>query len=269
MRRACWTCRAARARSSSDVDASMSAASEPKPCSSAGSASRAPARQRDAHVVTGEGETPWIALDRLGAYLPAAAIAAEDQRFFEHAGVDATELTALFADLDGAPRARREHIDATAGAHAVHRRRTDCRPQAARASLRARDGAHARQGTHPRALSQHGALGPRDLRGARGGAQLLQQESCQADPDRSGLVGRDPAPSKSGLHGTVRHPLTGARACGLGGGSDADVSAWRAPALGVGSTYLRSAKVGRASQSKDDERRLGACQRAARDAPSR
>jgi hypothetical protein len=55
-------------------------------------------------IVTGDGETPWVTLDRMGAYLPAAAIAAEDQRFLEHAGVDATELAALFADIDGAPR---------------------------------------------------------------------------------------------------------------------------------------------------------------------
>jgi Transglycosylase len=55
-------------------------------------------------IVTGDGETPWVALDRLGTYLPAAAIAAEDQRFLEHSGVDATELAALFADVEGAPR---------------------------------------------------------------------------------------------------------------------------------------------------------------------
>lgn len=54
--------------------------------------------------VTGDGETPWIALDRMGAYLTAAAIAAEDQRFHEHTGIDATELAALLSDLDGAPR---------------------------------------------------------------------------------------------------------------------------------------------------------------------
>jgi hypothetical protein len=54
--------------------------------------------------VTGDGETPWVALDRMGTYLPAAAIAAEDQRYFEHEGVDATELAALFADVEGAPR---------------------------------------------------------------------------------------------------------------------------------------------------------------------
>ena len=54
--------------------------------------------------MTGDGETPWVALDRMGTYLPAAAIAAEDQRYFEHEGVDATELAALFADVEGAPR---------------------------------------------------------------------------------------------------------------------------------------------------------------------
>ncbi len=55
-------------------------------------------------IVIGDGECSWVALDRMGSYLPPATIAAEDQRYYEHAGVDATELAALFADLDGAPR---------------------------------------------------------------------------------------------------------------------------------------------------------------------
>jgi len=44
---------------------------------------------------SGDGATSWIALDKLGPYLPAAVIAAEDQRFHEHGGYDAEELTAL------------------------------------------------------------------------------------------------------------------------------------------------------------------------------
>jgi monofunctional biosynthetic peptidoglycan transglycosylase len=50
-------------------------------------------------VVTGDGEARWVALDRMG-YLPAAVIAAEDQRFREHAGIDETEVALLLADLD-------------------------------------------------------------------------------------------------------------------------------------------------------------------------
>lgn len=51
-------------------------------------------------VVTGDGEARWVALDRMGPYLPAAVIAAEDQRFRDHAGIDEAELTLLLADLD-------------------------------------------------------------------------------------------------------------------------------------------------------------------------
>ena len=51
-------------------------------------------------VVTGDGEVRWVALDRMGPFLPAAVIAAEDQRFREHAGIDETEMALLLADLD-------------------------------------------------------------------------------------------------------------------------------------------------------------------------
>ncbi len=50
-------------------------------------------------VVTGDGEARWVALDRMG-YLPAAVIAAEDQRFREHAGIDEAEVALLLNDLD-------------------------------------------------------------------------------------------------------------------------------------------------------------------------
>ncbi|HQR56638.1 MAG TPA: biosynthetic peptidoglycan transglycosylase [Burkholderiaceae bacterium] len=55
---------------------------------------------------SGDGATTWIALDKLGPYLPAAVIAAEDQRFHEHGGYDEEELAALLAAVDasGPPR---------------------------------------------------------------------------------------------------------------------------------------------------------------------
>ena len=55
--------------------------------------------RRARRVVTGDGEARWVALDRMG-YLPAAVIAAEDQRFREHAGIDEAEVALLLADLD-------------------------------------------------------------------------------------------------------------------------------------------------------------------------
>jgi membrane peptidoglycan carboxypeptidase len=66
-------------------------------------------RQRDGRPrrqPSGDGATTWIALEKLGPYLPAAVIAAEDQRFREHGGYDEDELAALLAALgaDGLPR---------------------------------------------------------------------------------------------------------------------------------------------------------------------
>lgn len=57
-------------------------------------------------IASGDGERAWIALDALGAWLPAAVVAAEDQRFYDHAGIDRVELDAALAgaDADGASR---------------------------------------------------------------------------------------------------------------------------------------------------------------------
>jgi hypothetical protein len=51
-------------------------------------------------VVTGDGQPRWVPLDRMGSLLPAAIIAAEDQRFHQHAGFDEVQLAAVLADLD-------------------------------------------------------------------------------------------------------------------------------------------------------------------------
>lgn len=51
-------------------------------------------------IASGDGERNWIALDALGPWLPAAVLAAEDQRFYEHAGIDRVELDAALAAFD-------------------------------------------------------------------------------------------------------------------------------------------------------------------------
>jgi hypothetical protein len=51
-------------------------------------------------VITGDGEKSWLPADAMGPYLPAAVLAAEDQRFREHAGYDEKELAELLAGLD-------------------------------------------------------------------------------------------------------------------------------------------------------------------------
>lgn len=52
-------------------------------------------------IFTGEGEKGWVSLDALGPLLPAAVIAAEDQRFDEHVGFDETEIARVLAPDDG------------------------------------------------------------------------------------------------------------------------------------------------------------------------
>jgi membrane peptidoglycan carboxypeptidase len=50
-------------------------------------------------TLTGDSEPRWITLDRMGL-LPAAVIAAEDQRFELHAGYDDTEIASLLASVE-------------------------------------------------------------------------------------------------------------------------------------------------------------------------
>jgi len=50
--------------------------------------------------LNGEGTRHWIALEALGARLPAAVIGAEDQRFYVHAGIDTQELDGVLASID-------------------------------------------------------------------------------------------------------------------------------------------------------------------------
>jgi hypothetical protein len=50
-------------------------------------------------TITGDGESPWLAADAMGPYLAAAVLAAEDQRFHQHAGYDAEAISEIVADL--------------------------------------------------------------------------------------------------------------------------------------------------------------------------
>ena len=56
-------------------------------------------------VMAGDGEKSWVAADAMGPYLAAAVLAAEDQRFHQHAGYDAQAITEIVAKLgDGPPK---------------------------------------------------------------------------------------------------------------------------------------------------------------------
>jgi hypothetical protein len=51
-------------------------------------------------LTSGEGESGWLDRDALGPLLPAAVLAAEDQRFLQHAGFDPVEITQALAAVD-------------------------------------------------------------------------------------------------------------------------------------------------------------------------
>jgi membrane carboxypeptidase/penicillin-binding protein PbpC len=55
-------------------------------------------------VITGDGERPWTPVDAMGPYLAAAVLAAEDQRFHQHAGYDEQAIAEVLGDIDGRPR---------------------------------------------------------------------------------------------------------------------------------------------------------------------
>jgi hypothetical protein len=50
-------------------------------------------------VMSGDGEAGWLDEAALGTLLPAAVLAAEDQRFLQHAGFDPVELTQVLAQV--------------------------------------------------------------------------------------------------------------------------------------------------------------------------
>lgn len=60
-------------------------------------------------LTTGDTEKTWTAGDAMGKYLPVAVLAAEDQRFHEHAGFDVEEIVASLAQLGDEPD-RREQV---------------------------------------------------------------------------------------------------------------------------------------------------------------
>jgi hypothetical protein len=57
-------------------------------------------------IALADGSPQWMTLAQAGPYLRAAVIAAEDQRFGEHAGIDEEELSALLAALRPDAQAR-------------------------------------------------------------------------------------------------------------------------------------------------------------------
>lgn len=64
----------------------------------------ADANGRARTLISGDGERTWVAADQLGRYLAPAVVAAEDQRFFEHAGIDETEIASVLLEIEGRPR---------------------------------------------------------------------------------------------------------------------------------------------------------------------
>jgi hypothetical protein len=57
-------------------------------------------------IALGAASPQWLRLEHFGPYLPAAVIAAEDQRYTEHAGYDEDEVAALLATMSARGPAR-------------------------------------------------------------------------------------------------------------------------------------------------------------------
>ncbi len=117
---------------------------------------------------------------RCPAYVPQAFIAVEDQRFYQHDGVDVVGVLGAIKDrVIGRPCAWREHDHAAARRqHAPRRRRParhEPRSQAPGAGRGARDGAALHQGADPRGVPQ-----PDSVSGTGGTASMPRRATTSA-----------------------------------------------------------------------------------------
>ena len=117
-------------------------------------------------------------LQKMPATLRQAVIATEDQRFYEHAGVDPIGIArALVADVVlGEEVAGRLDHHAAVREERVRHAREDAQAQGRGGDARQRAREELHQGPDPRALPQHHLLRARCLRCGGGLAGLLRQE---------------------------------------------------------------------------------------------
>lgn len=215
------------------------------------------------HVCHGaDGEREWIALDALGAWLPAAVLAAEDQRFYEHASIDRIEL-------DAAPAAFDASGDALRGASTISQQlaRTLFTGGERTLARKIRETLYAaemeRTLGEPRILEPYLNTvdrGTGHLRRAGGRACLLPQAAIEADPARSGLARRQPAQSARSARARIPPRRAGAGARAARAGADALAAEARTRALGARTARLRA----RAREGSHAGRRRARARRRAR-----
>ena len=120
--------------------------------------------------------------------LKQAILAAEDERFYQHAGIDYLGVVrAAYANLvTGGRTPGREHDHHAGGAQLLPVLGEDAHAQALRGAARLQDRAQPDQGPDPRALHQPDLPRPARLRLRGGLADLLRQVAGPADARRGG-----------------------------------------------------------------------------------
>ena len=111
-----------------------------------------------------------------------AVISVEDQRFYEHSGVDVVRIGRRGPEEPavGTARRRRQHHHAAAGAAELSDARQDVPPQAAGVILAALPRAPVLEAGDSRALPQQGLLRRRSVRRRGGVARLFRQARLRA-----------------------------------------------------------------------------------------
>ena len=135
-----------------------------------------------------------------------AVVSVEDQRFYEHNGVDVVRIGAAVAGQRqvGHARAGRQHHHAAARAHELPEPQEDLHPQDQGSVRRAADRADLLEGRDPRAVPEQGVL-RRRLPRRRGGLARLPRQARQRARRPRGRADRRPDPVAVGLRADDQH----------------------------------------------------------------
>ena len=129
-------------------------------------------------VLRGDESRVLVGTDDIAPIMRQAIVSVEDQRFFEHNGVDVRGIArALWQDVRQQGH-RRGRLDdhAAVRQERVHPQRADVRAEGPRGGARLAARAALEQGPDPHRVPEHHLLRPRRLRDPAGGARVLQEE---------------------------------------------------------------------------------------------
>ena len=145
-------------------------------------------------VLRGDESRVLVGTDDIAPIMRQAIVSVEDQRFFEHKGIDVRGVArALWQDVRHG-RDRRGRLDdhAAVRQERLHPERADARAQGARGRARVAARAALEQGPDSHRVPQHHLLRARRVRHPAGRAHVLQEERGRARPRRGGAPRRDP-----------------------------------------------------------------------------